>query len=291
MASEQVGDGGGREFQRIVDALRNRLTSGTYRLGEQLPSQRAIADEFRVSRDTVQRVLRELVSEGWIETRQGSGTRVIKAQQVHSPDGTRTGHGRGILGRFIAAAFESPTREVTLDVFTLTSESLDTHVRLQAERVRAGEIAPTRIAVRMLLPAENALLAYPRNTENYEDRRPIERLHDITRRHSDSLSDALMNLRTEGLVDEVEVQVRHLQLTPAFKLYLLNSAEALHGFYEVVERRIRLADGEEIDAIDALGLNATLFHYAKDADPGTQGSLFVDAGQRWFDSQWELLAR
>ncbi|WLW52219.1 GntR family transcriptional regulator [Streptomyces sp. YU58] len=44
-----------------------------------------IGGEFGVSRDTVQRVIRELRDEGWIETRQGSGSRVVRTQVVHSP--------------------------------------------------------------------------------------------------------------------------------------------------------------------------------------------------------------
>ncbi|MEN8654794.1 hypothetical protein ABCR94_30430 [Streptomyces sp. 21So2-11] len=42
----------------------------------------------------MQQVLRELVSEGWIETRQGSGTRVVNTQQVYSPAGPRPGASR-----------------------------------------------------------------------------------------------------------------------------------------------------------------------------------------------------
>lgn len=82
---------------------------------------------------------------------------------------------------------------------------------------------------------------------------------------------------------------RHVPLTPAFKLYLLNGAEALHGPYEVTERRIQLDDGEEIDALDVLGRGAALTHYVRDDDPGSPGTLFVTSMQSWFDSCWRLL--
>ncbi|NBM17704.1 winged helix-turn-helix domain-containing protein [Streptomyces sp. GC420] len=282
--SEETADGGGTEFRRVVESLRARMGDGTYRLGDSLPTQRRLAQEFGVSRDTVQRALRELANEGWVQSRQGSGTRVIKAQRIHSAADTRP---RPRLGPFIGEAFEA--EEVTLDVFTLTSESLDVHVRLQAERVRAGEIAPQDITVRLLLPHESTRLAYPRAKEDPEDMRPLDRLRDISRRHTASLRSALLDLRAEGLVPHVDVQIRRVPLTPGFKLYLLGGTQALHGFYEVLDRPIELDNGEVLGAIDALGLGATLFHYSEDGDPGSQGSLFVSAAQAWFDSHWDLL--
>ncbi|MET9515325.1 winged helix-turn-helix domain-containing protein [Streptomyces sp. NPDC002994] len=287
MVSGQA-DGGGKEFQRVADALHTQLTDGTYRVGDLLPVQRVLAERFGVSRDTVQRVLRELADEGWIHSRQGSGTRVVKTQRIHSPDAQSARAGKVTLGPLIAGAFEAPV--VTLDVFTLTSQSLDAHIHLQAVRVRAGEIAPQRITVRLLVPSEEVRLAYPRHITDDADPRPLQRLHAISRRHLASLGSALFDLRTEGLVPQVDVEVKHTPLTPSFKLYLLNGTAALHGLYEVVERPIALDDGEVIDALDVLGLGATLFHYVKDQEAGSQGSLFVDAARSWFDSHWNLLS-
>jgi hypothetical protein len=62
------------------------------------------------------------------------------------------------------------------------------------------------------------------------------------------------------------------------------------GPYEVIERRIVLDSGEEVDALDVLGLGARLTHHVKDADPLSTGSVFVDSWQAWFDSVWKLLA-
>lgn len=76
-----------------------------------------------------------------------------------------------------------------------------------------------------------------------------------------------------------------------FKLYVLNGTEALHGPYEVIERRIQLDDGEEIDALDVLGLGSALTHYVREEDPESQGALFVSSMQAWFDSCWTLLAK
>ncbi|WP_348541625.1 hypothetical protein [Streptomyces sp. MZ04] len=58
----------------------------------------------------------------------------------------------------------------------------------------------------------------------------------------------------------------------------------------MIERRVQLDDGEEIDALDVLGLGSALTHYVRDDSPDSQGTLFVDSMQAWFDSCWELLA-
>ncbi|MFE9649493.1 winged helix-turn-helix domain-containing protein [Streptomyces sp. NPDC006365] len=291
MAEGWVGEGGGREFERVLDALRTRLTDGTYEVGNRLPPQRELAEHFSVSRDTVQRVLKALAGEGWIESRQGSGTWVIKTQRIQSPtaDAAQPGHAV-TLASLIGKAFEQP--EVTLDVYTLTSESLNAHVRVQTERIRARVIAPQRIALRMLLPSETLELPYPRAEDPAYNEAVRQRLLGITRVHTASLRRALRDLRIEGQgpVPTVDIEIRHVPLAPAFKLYLFNGAEALHGPYEVEQRRIELDSGEEIDALDVLGLGATLTHYVKDDDPNSQGSVFVGSMQSWFDSVWNLLA-
>ncbi|MEU6348720.1 winged helix-turn-helix domain-containing protein [Streptomyces sp. NPDC047072] len=289
MSDGNTGEGGGREFDRVASELRARLTDGAYLVGSLLPSQRALAEEFGVSRDTVQRVLRELASEGWIVSRQGSGSRVVRGQNVHSQTSGRQ-QGRVVTLRpLIDHAFERS--EVTLDVFTLTSESLDTHIRLQAERIRLGEVAPRSIAVRMLLPAESLDPPYWRTGDAEDDRLLKVRYLDISRRHTASVRSVLRNLEAEGLVASVSVRIRFVPLMPHAKLYLLNGSEAVHGPYRIYRRPIVLDNGTEIDqALDVVGVGAGLTHHVKDADdPSAPGSAFVDGMREWFESAWELL--
>ncbi|PBC62945.1 GntR family transcriptional regulator [Streptomyces sp. Tue6028] len=295
---EERGDGGGTEFDRVLGTLRTRIADGTYPLDSQLPPQRELAEMFDVSRDTVQRVIRELNSEGWIRSRQGSGTRVVKKPTHAGTSSQEPPRVRAALGTFIARAFAQPV--VQLDVFTLTSESLDAHIRLQAERIRLGEIRPERIELRMLLPAESIDLPYPRarvtgvEEELQEQGRPHrlqERLRGITRRHTTSLRVALLDLQAEGLVPSADAVIRYVPLVPTYKLYLRPGVEALFGPYEVVERPILLDDGTEVDALDVLGLGSTLTRHVNDeGDPDSPGSVFMESMQGWFNSCWNLLA-
>ncbi|MFJ7338317.1 GntR family transcriptional regulator [Streptomyces sp. NPDC101110] len=282
MSEGHTGEGGGRSFERVAGELRARMASGRYPLHSRLPSQRELADEFGVSRDTVQRVLAELKSERWIESRQGSGSRVIKSQRIHSPTSSQR------LGPLISAAFEQ--KEVTLDVYTLTSESLDVHIRLQAERIRSGEIAPERIVLRILLPSESLELPYPRALDAADAPRLRDRFRTITRRSTESLIHVLRDLKAAALVPSVELHIRHAPLTPTFKLYVINGVEVLHGLYQIVERDLVLDSGEQLRALDVLGLGATLTHHVQDGDPDSAGTVFVDTMRKWYGSVWDLLS-
>ncbi|MFE8963318.1 GntR family transcriptional regulator [Streptomyces iakyrus] len=280
MSEGYTGEGGGRPFERVAGELRARMASGRYPLHSRLPSQRELADEFGVSRDTVQRVLRELKSEGWIESRQGSGSSVIRTQQIHLPTSGRM----VTLGPLISEAFEQP--EVTLDVFTLTSESLDAHIRLQADRIGAREIAPQSITLRMLLPDESLDFPYWRTENGADDEILRERFLAITRRHTASLRSLMNDLRTMELVPSVDFEIRKTKLVPAFKLYLINKVAALHGPYQTNKRRIVLEDGQEIEATDVVGLGAQLTHHVQDENPYSTDTVFVTTHQSWFDSAW-----
>ncbi|WP_329366848.1 GntR family transcriptional regulator [Streptomyces sp. NBC_01483] len=294
-----VRDGGGTEFPRVLETLRTRIADGTYALATHLPSRRALAEEFGVSRDIVQRVLRELNNEGWIKSRQGSGSRVVKSPTHPGGPRREMPRVRATLGPFMARVFAQSA--VRLDVFTLTAECLDAHIRLQCERIRLGEITPERIELRVLLPSESLDLPYPRAKKSSEDQpaqpepdasgRLRDRLRVITWRHTTSLRAAVHDLQTEGLVPCVYVEIRHVPLAPAFKLYLRPGVEALFGPYEVVERTFLFDDATEVDVTDVLGLGATLTRHVYDeGDPDSSGSAFTESMQAWFESCWHLLA-
>ncbi|MCX5333157.1 MULTISPECIES: GntR family transcriptional regulator [unclassified Streptomyces] len=288
MSDSITGEGGGRAFERVAGELRARMTDGTYPHQSLLPPQRELADEFDVSRDTVQRVLKELSNDGWIDTRQGRGSRVIWMQRVHSPTSSKSVDGMVTLRPIIEHAFEQP--EVTLDVFSLTSESLEAYIRLQAERIRSQQITPRRIALRMLLPSESLPLPYWRTHVALENEALKERYLGLVKRYTVSMRSVLRNLETDGLVSSVSLDIRRVRLMPHIKLYLLNGSEAVLGPYKAKVRTIVLEDGREIEeALDVVGPAAGLTHHVKDEDPNSQGTVFVNTWQDWFDATWNHL--
>ncbi|MFJ4325661.1 PLP-dependent aminotransferase family protein [Streptomyces tricolor] len=71
---EPTGSGGLR--RGLTDALRDAVRTGRLAPGTRLPSSRSLAADLGIARNTVAEAYADLVAEGWLTARQGSGTRV-----------------------------------------------------------------------------------------------------------------------------------------------------------------------------------------------------------------------
>jgi GntR family transcriptional regulator len=70
-------------YLRIAADLRNRINSGEYRIGDQIPTLPALAERYDVSETTIRNALALLRNEGLIETRARAGTRVRERPPIH----------------------------------------------------------------------------------------------------------------------------------------------------------------------------------------------------------------
>ena len=71
-------------YQRIKNAILANIHSGKWQAGNAISTEMALAEEFGVSRMTVNRALKELSEERVLERRQGSGTFVAQQQFNHT---------------------------------------------------------------------------------------------------------------------------------------------------------------------------------------------------------------
>ncbi|WP_329266488.1 PLP-dependent aminotransferase family protein [Streptomyces pseudovenezuelae] len=78
---------GGGVRRGLTDALREAVRTGRLAPGTRLPSSRALAADLGIARNTVADAYADLVAEGWLTARQGSGTRVGD-RTVAPPAGT-----------------------------------------------------------------------------------------------------------------------------------------------------------------------------------------------------------
>jgi GntR family transcriptional regulator/MocR family aminotransferase len=80
-------------YQALYAHMRAAILSGELQDGMKLPSTRALADELGISRNTVLNAYRQLLAEGYLESRPGSGTFVahvlpellLAAPQIRAP--------------------------------------------------------------------------------------------------------------------------------------------------------------------------------------------------------------
>ena len=76
---------------RLYRVLRQTIVQSMARSGERLPSNRVLANRLGLARNTVVRALAQLEAEGYVETRQGSGTFV----RFHLPQHKLVTHANG----------------------------------------------------------------------------------------------------------------------------------------------------------------------------------------------------
>jgi GntR family transcriptional regulator / MocR family aminotransferase len=103
-------------FLQIYKGIREAILEGRLHRGTRLPSTRSISTELSVSRNTVITAFEQLVAEGYLQGRIGSGTWVTEAiAEKFSPvinfaDGTRRGQSNARLSNKIKALDSVPTR-------------------------------------------------------------------------------------------------------------------------------------------------------------------------------------
>ena len=65
------------KYEQAYRTILERLKAGRYPVGMRMPTESELAASFSISRVTIRRALEMLVQDGYVESRQGSGYRVI----------------------------------------------------------------------------------------------------------------------------------------------------------------------------------------------------------------------
>jgi GntR family transcriptional regulator len=71
-------------YEQVVFAVKKALISGQLRPGDAFPSVRALSAALRINPNTAHKVVTELLNEGLLEVRSGTGT-VVAEPPGHSP--------------------------------------------------------------------------------------------------------------------------------------------------------------------------------------------------------------
>ncbi|CDM56097.1 putative GntR family transcriptional regulator [Rhizobium favelukesii] len=68
-----------------IEAIRTEILGKRWAVGEKLPNETTLSSMLCVSRGTIREAVRVLVSQGLLETRQGSGTYVLSTTDTRLP--------------------------------------------------------------------------------------------------------------------------------------------------------------------------------------------------------------
>ncbi|HEU0042296.1 MAG TPA: PLP-dependent aminotransferase family protein [Jiangellaceae bacterium] len=77
--------------QQIATHVRAAVGDRRLAGGDRLPSSRELARDLGVARAVVQQAYDQLIAEGWVDTRAGSGTYVAYVEPLHHPDRSASG--------------------------------------------------------------------------------------------------------------------------------------------------------------------------------------------------------
>ncbi len=177
-------DPGRPAYQRLAEAIRESILGGRFRAGERLPPTRVLASNLSLARNTVLEAYEQLIAEGYLSARHGSGTyvapdlpdRAFRAESL-APAVARNGNG-------------APPR---LSEF--------------AERLIAGEV-PNAIDEETQRPAN---IEFRYGTPSF-DEFPIDAWRTLTKRVLDYPPKELLGYGpTEGLPQLRESLARYLQ--------------------------------------------------------------------------------
>ena len=70
------------KYEEIAEDIRSRILSGNYSPNEQLPLEKQMCESYGVSRITIKKAVDELVIQGWVIKRRGSGTFVKALEKI-----------------------------------------------------------------------------------------------------------------------------------------------------------------------------------------------------------------
>ena len=79
-------------YVQVAEHIRERIASGEYPVGSQIPTENELAEQLNVSRPTVRQALDTLAREGRLTRVKGSGTFVTEPKLIHEYTSFVTGY-------------------------------------------------------------------------------------------------------------------------------------------------------------------------------------------------------
>ena len=102
-------------YYQLENVLREKITSGAFSSGEQLPTEIELIEAYGVSRITVRQALQALDEDGLIERQQGRGT-FVSNRKSRKGRFSGTIHLTGSLDELIAMGMDTPVKVIEMNL-------------------------------------------------------------------------------------------------------------------------------------------------------------------------------
>lgn len=226
--------GEGRLYERIAEAIRTALSEGRYGVGDRLPSERDLAQQYGVSRPTVREAIIALEVDGLVEVRTNSGVYVTALQpQGGKPTEADVGpfellEARRLFEAEIAAVAAEHIDDARIETLRSLVHQMDSEDLLEAEAAD-----------------REFHLEIARATQNSAMERTVSMLWDA-REHSPQYRLLTEKGRAAGVAPRLS---EHMRIVDA--LARGDSNEARHAMYEHLGRVIdHLLHATEVEVLE-----------------------------------------
>lgn len=91
-------------YRQVIDQIKFGIASGNLKVGEQLPTVRALAVDLKVNLNTVTKAYKELEIQNILETQQGTGTFIGKTE-INIPPKEMNQKLQSICNEFMTIAY------------------------------------------------------------------------------------------------------------------------------------------------------------------------------------------
>ncbi|MCO6005248.1 hypothetical protein NE236_09645 [Actinoallomurus purpureus] len=189
---------------------------------------------------------------------------------------------------YVEAAFDR--EHVAIDFFGFSGETLHGVIQEPLDKIRAGQLKPRNLTLRILVPDVSKPMAVPCRSEDLGDDPEFrQRASRIMLRHGQAILDAVEELADLGIVDSAKAEIRVHDCPPLFKLYVLNNEEVFFGFYPIRQHVVQIK-GTPHPMFDPMGKETSLFRHTVH-DGSAIGPQYVAQARQWFDTVWETISR
>lgn len=124
------------KYEKIAQDIRNNIMNGKYKINEQLPLEKEMCEHYNVSRITIKKAVDELVNDGLVIKRRGSGTFVKDLNSTEAKELTMSRQFSGfseehkknsVKSKIIKFEVINPTTEIA-DKLRITTDDFVYHI-------------------------------------------------------------------------------------------------------------------------------------------------------------------